>query len=362
MKSSHLPSNPVESALVAGLRYITADRPGLTRRRNGRGWVYLNARRELIRNPTELQRIKALVIPPAWSDVWICPCADGHLQALGIDSKGRKQYLYHVEYRDIRDATKFSRMQVFGEKLPLIRAGVDKDLGLPGLPRRKVLATVVRLLERVSARIGNVAYARDNDSFGITTLRDKHVAINGHTMRFRFKGKSGKDHDIKYTDPRLARIVALCQDLPGQELFQCVEKGCEPSVICSEDVNAYVRDLSGETFTAKDFRTWNGTKEAIHALYESGPPESAADAKRKTVQAVKQVAGTLRNTAATCKKYYIHPAVIEAFETSTLFPIIDKAKPGPEPHGLQHEEVALLKIIAGYSPFTIQDRRKALAA
>jgi DNA topoisomerase I len=362
MKQSHLPSDPVESALVAGLRYVTADRPGLSRRRSGRGWVYLNTRRELIRNPSELQRIKSLVIPPAWADVWICPSSDGHLQALGIDAKGRKQYLYHSQYRDIRDATKFSRMEVFGEKLPLIRAGVDEDLSLHGLPRRKVLATVVRLLERVSARIGNVAYARDNDSFGITTLRDKHVAVNGHTMRFRFKGKSGKDHDIKYTDRRLARIVALCQDLPGQELFQCVEKDCEPSVICSEDVNAYVRDLSGETFTAKDFRTWNGTKEAIRSLYEAGPAENETDSKRKIVQAVKQVAGTLRNTPATCKKYYIHPAVIEAFETSTLFAIIDKAKPGRRPHGLERDEVALLKIIANYSPSSQQNRRKALAA
>jgi DNA topoisomerase-1 len=350
--------DPLESAKLAGLRYVSADSPGIARRRNGRGFVYITSRGELLRDARELQRIKSLVIPPAWSNVWICSCVNGHLQALGIDAKGRKQYLYHAAYREIRDATKFNRMAAFGETLPVIRARVDEDLKLRGLPRQKVVATVVHLLEKISVRIGNAEYVRANDSFGITTLRDEHVKVDGNTMRFRFRGKSGKDHDIRITDRRLAKIVALCQDLPGQELFQYIDGG-EQVAICSDDVNCYLKEVTGEAFTAKDFRTWNGSKEALNALYEAGPAGSPTELKRKVAQAVKCVSATLRNTAATCRKYYIHPAVLDAYDRNTLFDAVEKASAGPEPYGLVKEEMAMLKIIATYSPAIGKEKARA---
>jgi DNA topoisomerase-1 len=348
--------DPLQSARLAGLRYVTSDSPGFSRRRNGRGFVYLTTRGEILRDPNELRRIRSLVIPPAWSNVWICPSTNGHLQALGLDAKGRKQYLYHEAYREVRDATKFSRMAAFGAALPTIRARVDEHLQLRGLPRLKVIATVVHLLEKISVRVGNAAYVRANDSFGITTLRDEHVAVNGHTMHFRFRGKSGKDHDIRITDRRLSRIVASCQDLPGQELFQYIDEG-EQCAICSDDVNCYLKEVSGECFTAKDFRTWNGSREALNALYEAGPAGSATEAKRKVTQAVKQVAGTLRNTTATCRKYYIHPAILDAYDRMTLFDAVEKAKPEPGPYGLVREEVAMLEIVSDTAPV-----RKRLAS
>lgn len=350
--------DPLQSAKLAGLRYVTADSPGFVRRRSGRGFVYLTTRGEILRDPNELRRIKALVIPPAWANVWICPCSNGHLQALGIDAKGRKQYRYHEAYREIRDATKFSRMAAFGAALPAVRARIDEDLKLRGLPRQKVMATVVHLLEKISVRIGNAEYVRANESYGITTLRDEHVAVNGSTMHFRFRGKSGKDHDIKITDRRLARIVASCQDLPGQELFQYIDEG-EQCAICSDDVNSYLKEVTGEPFTAKDFRTWNGSKEALHALYETGPASSPTDAKKKVVQAVKRVAGTLRNTPATCRKYYIHPAILDAYDRATLFDAVTKATPEPEPYGLVREEVAMLTIIEHYTPAIAQKAARA---
>ncbi|HUQ91650.1 MAG TPA: hypothetical protein VM120_08210 [Bryobacteraceae bacterium] len=347
---SALPQDPLESAKLAGLRYVTATIAGIARRKAGGGWTYLHPDGRPVRDAAEVQRIKALVIPPAWGKVWICPLPNGHLQALGVDAKGRKQYVYHSRYREIRDATKYSRMHSFGAVLPKMRLRVEEDLQLKGLPRTKVLAAVVRLLERISVRVGNEEYARANDSYGITTLRNNHVDMEGRKLHFHFIGKSKKQHDIELTDRRLARILAQCQELPGQELFQFLNEAGEPCRLCSDDVNSYLREISGEDFTAKDFRTWNGSREAILALYEAGPASTATDAKKKVAEAVKTVAAVLRNRPAVCRKYYIHPAVLDAFEDGSLFPIFDKAAEDPSPHGLNRAETAFVNMLASYSP------------
>jgi DNA topoisomerase-1 len=300
-----------------------------------------------LRDRKEIERIQALVIPPAWTNVWICPLANGHLQAVGVDARGRRQYRYHAEYREVRDATKYGRLTAFGAALPGIRARVEQDLKLPGLPRNKVLATIVRLLEATSARVGNEEYVRSNESFGLTTLRAEHAAVEGSKLRLRFKGKSGVEHDVAVTDKRVARIVGECQDLPGQELFQYLDESGQPCKVCSEDVNAYIREISGEDFTAKDFRTWNGTREALEALREAGAAETAAEAKKKIVEAVKRVAGRLGNRPATCRKYYIHPAILDAYLEGTIF-TEKAAQPGSQ--GLQTEEEAALRIAAAYVP------------
>ena len=265
------PDDPVAAARAAGLRYTPDIGPGITRRRAGKGWSYIDPDGVVIRDAKELQRIRALVIPPAWTNVWINPNPRGHIQATGRDARGRKQYRYHAKWRATRDETKFSRMIAFGEALPRIRERVAADLELPGLPREKTLAIAVRLLDEALIRVGNAEYARENDSYGLTTLRDDHVDVSGSTVHFTFRGKSGKTHEIDVRDRRVARIISRMQDLPGQHLFQYLDADGEPHAIGSEDVNAYLQEIAGEAFTAKDFRTWGGTVLAARSLREHRP-------------------------------------------------------------------------------------------
>lgn len=351
-------ADPVQSARAVGLRYVTDGMPGIRRRRAGKGWVFLLPDGKRLTDKQEMARILSLAIPPAWTDVWICPIVNGHLQAAGRDAKGRKQYRYHPLFREARDLTKYTRMMVFGKRLPAMRVKVEQDLKLAGLPRQKVLAAVVKLLEQTSIRVGNEEYARSNDSFGLTTLRDHHAEIEGATVHFTFRGKSGIDHDVELNDRRVARIVAACQDLPGQELFQYKDAEGEPAKICSEDVNAYIREISGEDFTAKDFRTWNGTREALALLARIPVGSSATECKKNIVAAVKTVAAVLRNRPATCRKYYIHPAVLESYVEATLEDCVNCAEAETGRHGLGKEEVAVLRLVEAYAagPLT---RRKA---
>jgi DNA topoisomerase-1 len=322
------------SARAAGLRYVTDDSPGIHRRggaghggaagRTGRskGFVYFDAQGRRLRDAAQLARITALAIPPAWTSVWICPLPNGHLQATGRDARGRKQYRYHAEWRAVRDATKFGRMVAFGEALPRLRARVGRDLALAGLPREKVLAAVVRLLETTLIRIGNEEYARQNRSFGLTTLRNRHVEIDGAELRFNFRGKSGKEHSVMVADRRLARVVRACRDLPGHELFQYLDDSDTRQSVSSEDVNGYLREATGEELSAKDFRTWGGTVLALSALSAIGCATSAAEADRCVAAAVKLVAEQLGNRPAICRKYYVHPAVLEAFAGGRLAEVL----------------------------------------
>lgn len=307
------PEDAAATARAAGLRYVSDADPGIRRRRKGKGFEYLDAQGRRIGDRHTLARIRALVIPPAWRDVWICPRADGHIQAVGRDARRRKQYRYHAGWREVRDATKYDRMVPFARRLPAIRRRVAQDLKRPGLPLEKVLALVVRLLETTCIRVGNSEYARTNGSFGLTTLRDRHVAVSSGTVRFRFKGKGGKLHEIDVEDRRLARLVRTLQDLPGQELFQYLDGDGTVRAIGSGDVNDYLRTIAGEEFTAKDFRTWAGTVAAARALADLPTPESDAAAKRSVAEAIKLAAEQLGNTAAVCRKCYVHPLVLDGF-------------------------------------------------
>jgi DNA topoisomerase-1 len=305
--------DPLESAEEAGLRYVTDETPGIRRRRAGRGFSYIGLDGTRITDPKRLAWFKRLAIPPAWTDVWICPVKNGHLQATGRDARGRKVYRYHPRWREVRDEVKYERMISFGKALPRIRARVDEDLRRPGLPREKVLATIVRLLEKTRIRVGNEEYARENRSFGLTTLRDRHARVDDRRIVFHFKGKAGKEHEIAISDPRLARIVGRSQDLPGQELFQYLDDDGERHSVSSDDVNAYLREISGEGFTAKDFRTWAGTVLAAWALAEFEQVDSEAQAKKNVVRAVERVAERLGNTPAVSRKSYVHPEIIDAY-------------------------------------------------
>ena len=304
---------PIEAAKLAGLTYTTQDRRGITRRRAGKSFTYVSPQGTRVRDAETLARIGSLTIPPAWTGVWICPTPNGHVQAVGRDARGRKQYRYHARWRATRDETKYARMLAFARVLPKIRARVEEDLARPGLPREKVLATVVRLLETTLIRIGNEEYARENGSFGLTTMRNRHVAVSGSLLRFHFRGKSGKEHAVDVRDPRLARIVRRCQELPGQELFQYVDDDGRRQSLDSADVNGYLRGIAGEEFTAKDFRTWAGTVLAALALAEVAAFSSQRQARRNIVSAVASVARRLGNTPAICRKGYVHPAVIDAY-------------------------------------------------
>jgi DNA topoisomerase-1 len=308
--------DPSASAREAGLRYVSDERPGITRRRAGKGFRYLRPDGSPVRDEPTLHRIKGLVIPPAWTDVWITTDPRGHLQATGRDARGRKQYRYPPRWRAVRDATKYERMLAFGAALPTIRARVEKDLARPGLPREKVLATVVRLLEATLIRVGNEEYARENRSYGLTTLRNRHVAINGTELRFEFRGKSGKEHRISVRDRRLAGLLRRLQELPGQELFQYLDEDGARHTIDSDDVNGYLREITGQEFSAKDFRTWAGTVLCAVALREVEACASETEARRNVAQVVKQVSQQLGNTPAVCRACYIHPAVIEAYVAS----------------------------------------------
>jgi len=309
----------VETAEDAGLRYVSDEQPGFSRRRNGDEFEYFDLKGKPIRDEQRLLRIKRLVIPPAWSDVWICPSPNGHIQATGRDARGRKQYRYHERWREIRDENKYDRLVNFGKALLKIRRRLKQDLALSGLPREKVLATIVQLLERSLIRVGNEEYARENKSFGLTTLQDRHVDVKGSKLRFRFRGKSGRQHEVDVTDRRIARIVSNLQDLPGQNLFQYLDEEGNVRDITSQDVNEYLRAITGEDFTAKDFRTWTGTVLAAVALGKLGASETKKRAQANIKNAVGAVAEVLGNTPAVCRQCYIHPAVLEAYLNGNSF-------------------------------------------
>lgn len=311
-------ADPIESADAIGLQYVTDEDPGIRRERVGEKFRYIAPTGKPIRNAEEIRRIESLGIPPAWEDVWICSLPNGHLQATGRDAKGRKQYRYHVQWRQLRDETKFTRMIAFSEALPKIRERIEQDLALPGLPREKVIATVVQLMELTRIRVGNEEYAKTNKSFGLTTMRDRHVDVKGSTIRFKFRGKSGVEHDVEVSDRRLAKIVKRCQDIPGQELFQYLDEDGQRQSINSNDINSYLREISGQDFTAKDFRTWAGTVLAATELCQVEVGESTTATKKAIVQAIKSVAHHLGNRPATCRKYYVHPAVLDAYEAGSL--------------------------------------------
>lgn len=302
----------------AGLTYVNDDDAGLTRITAKDGFAYRDTHGRPVSDETTLSRIKALVIPPAWTDVWICPSARGHIQVTGRDQKGRKQYRYHPDWRQDRESVKYSRVIAFGRALPRLRKRVQADLARRGLPREKVLAAVVAVMEITLIRVGNEEYARANRSFGLTTLRDRHARITGAGAVFEFRGKSGKVHQTGFRDRRLARIVKACQDIPGQRLFQYIGEDGRRHAVESADVNAYIREVLGEDFSAKDFRTWAGTLSAARGLVMHPPAASAAEAKRNVAACVKAVAGLLGNTAAVCKGAYIHPLVLESYERGVL--------------------------------------------
>ena len=311
-------TGPLRAPESRGLRYVMDDIRGISRHKHGKTFLYYSPKGLPIRNPSELRRIKALAVPPAWTQVWISPFANSHLQATGRDAKGRKQYRYHRVWRELRDQTKYDHLLEFGRVLPKLRQRIAKDLSLPGLPRAKVMATIARLLETTCIRIGNDEYARANQSFGLTTLRNKHVKITGSKIRFRFRGKSGVIRNVDLNDRRLAQIVRRCQDLPGQELFQYLDENGRRRAVNSSDVNQYLREATGIDLTAKDFRTWAGTVLAARALAELPPFASKSQAKRNVVRAVERVAKKLGNTRAVCQNCYIHPAAVNAYFDGTL--------------------------------------------
>jgi DNA topoisomerase-1 len=308
-----LPAPAPIAAKLAGLRYVHDDQPGIARRRHGKHFRYLDADGKAVTDADTLARIKALVIPPAWTEVWICKHPLGHLQATGRDARGRKQYRYHARWRAHRDDAKYGRMLSFGKALPKIRLTAEEALRKPGLPREKVLATIVILLEATLMRIGNEEYARENQSFGLTTLRERHVRLDGSKVQFRFRGKSGVHHAVEVQDRRLANIIGRIRDLPGQELFQYEDDEGKPHAIDSADVNDYLQAISGADYTAKDFRTWAGTVLAAAALQACEKFDSETQAKKNIVQAIESVAKKLGNTPAICRKCYVHPAIIEAY-------------------------------------------------
>jgi len=306
-------ADAIDAAEEAGLRYVSDDRPGYTRKAKGDDFDWLDADGEPIRDEQRLLRIKRLAIPPAWTEVWVSPLANGHIQATGRDARGRKQYVYHDRWREVRDENKYDRIISFGKTLPKIRRRIARDLKLAGLPRNKVLATVVQLLERTFIRIGNEEYARENKSFGLTTMKDRHVEVKGAKLRFRFRGKSGREHEVDVTDGRIANIISKLQDLPGQDLFQYVDHDGKVRDITSQDVNEYLREITGEDFSAKDFRTWAGTVLTAIALNAQEEFETPKQAKLNINTAIKAVAKILGNTPAICRKCYIHPAVLENY-------------------------------------------------
>ncbi|HJR58949.1 MAG TPA: hypothetical protein VJ813_06125 [Vicinamibacterales bacterium] len=335
----------VASARAAGLCYTTDSRPGIRRSRHGSTFRYFGPGGRRITSAEELTRIRSLVIPPAWQEVWICPDPRGHLQATGRDARGRKQYRYHPKWRAVRDETKYDRMVGFASALPQIRQRTDRDLRRSGMPREKALAAVVQLLEKTLIRVGNDEYARQNRSFGLTTLRDGHVAVRGARMRFSFRGKSGIEHAIDLDDRRLARIVRACRDIPGYDLFQYYDTRGARQAVGSGEVNAYLREISGEDYTSKDFRTWAGTVHAAEILRACGPCRSAADGKRNILRAVESVARRLGNTKAVSRKCYIHPAVMDAYTDGSMTTMRVVRRNGRPRHALSECEAAVLALL-----------------
>ena len=338
--------DPQDAAEGAGLVYVNDTEPGITRRRAGKGWSFRGIDGKPIRDKADLARIRKLAIPPAYEDVWICPDPMGHIQATGRDAKGRKQYRYHARFREVRDSAKYERMLEFARALPALREHVDKDLSRRGMPREKVLATVVRLLETTMIRVGNEDYVKQNKSHGLTTLRDRHADISGSEVRFRFKGKSGKQWDLSVRDRRIAKIVRQSQDLPGQHLFQYLDEDGERREVASGDVNAYLREITGRDITAKDFRTWTGTVLAAMALAEYEAVDSDAAAKRNVRDAIERVAGRLGNTPTICRKCYIHPQVIDSYLARDLvLEVQEEIADELDASGLQGEEARVLRFL-----------------
>jgi DNA topoisomerase-1 len=341
-------SDAPATARLAGLRYVKDDVPGITRKATRNGFRYADSNGKPLRDEATLARIKSLAVPPAWAEVWICPWENGHIQATGRDAKKRKQYRYHPRWRSVRDEVKYDRMINFGKALPAIRKQVDAALALPGLPREKVLATIVYLLQITMMRVGNEEYARTNKSFGLTTLRSRHVRIDGSDVEFRFRGKSGVYHQVKVHDRRLAHIIQRTRDLPGQELFQYLDDDGVQHAIGSADVNDYLRTLTGEDYTAKDFRTWSGTVLAAMALQEFEKFDSQAQARKNILRAIETVAKQLGNTPSICRKCYVHPAVLESYLDGAMLDAMQRhaqKKLVKEIHALSPEEAAVLAFL-----------------
>jgi DNA topoisomerase I len=337
------------AATRAGLSYVTDGAAGIRRRRAGKGWIYFAPDGTQLVDAAERKRINRLVIPPAWTDVWICPDPQGHIQATARDARGRKQYRYHPLYREARDQSKFRRVLEFSEILPSIRERIERDLRAPDHTRRQILATVVRLLDKTLIRVGNDEYARENRSFGLTTLRRRHVQVEGSRLRFSFRGKSGVQHDVAISDRRLARVVQQCQDLPGQELFKYLDGFGRRQSVSSDDVNEYLRYISGSDITAKDFRTWAGTMLAAKELSSMGPASSERQTNRNIVRAIDVVAERLGNTRAVCRKYYVHPALLDAYVKGRTVPLVP-APPGTSQRkrsgaALRQDEVTVLQFL-----------------
>jgi DNA topoisomerase-1 len=330
---------------LAGLRYVSDAQPGIRRRHISRGVSYIGPDGKVIRRAAEIKRIQALAVPPAWTDVWICPDRRGHIQATGRDAKRRKQYRYHRQWRATRDETKFDRMQAFAAALPILRRRTSADLSHPGLPRNKVIAAIVQLLEKSLIRIGNEEYAKQNGSFGLTTLRNRHVRVGRGTLRFQFRGKSGVRHVVDVDDRRLAQVVKQCRDLPGQELFVYVDSRGTVQSIGSGDINDYIREVTGEDFTAKDFRTWSATVLAVTALRELPPASTKGRSEKNVVLAVEAVARLLGNTRAVCRKSYVHPGVVESYIDGRMLKTLTRRSKLPRIAGLRPDEVAVLQIL-----------------
>jgi DNA topoisomerase-1 len=341
------------AAKTAGLRYVSDETPGLTRRKTGGGFAYFRPDGKRVRNREVVARINSLAIPPAYTQVWICPDPEGHIQATGRDARGRKQYRYHPRWRAERDATKYDRMLAFGAALPQIRRRVDADLALRGVPRERVLATVVRLLETTLIRVGNEEYVRTNKSYGLTTLCTRHVDVNGAEIRFEFRGKSGVTHRVTVSEPRLARIVRRGQDIPGQDLFQYLDEEGNAGPIRSTDVNAYLQSASGADFTAKDYRTWAGSVIAMSELLRL-PCDSAQEARRNIVTMMKTISSRMGNTPAICRKCYVHPALLDAYTAGSLTAGIVRRRAG-----LNREEAAFLGFLHGLRQRTRRRRHPA---
>ena len=348
--------DPRDSARAAGLRYTNDRKPGIARRKSGKNFRYTDPDNKPVRDAETLARIKSLVIPPAWTDVWISAHANGHLQATGRDARGRKQSRYHPKWREVRDETKYERMSHFAEALPTIRERVHHDLGLPGLPRLKVLATIISLMEATLIRVGNEEYARENKSYGLTTMQHQHVEVHGSEITFTFQGKSRVHHTISLHDRRLAGIIKRCEDIPGHELFQYLDHDGNEHHIHSDDVNEYLRDISGHHFTAKDFRTWAGSVLAATTLRTFEPFDTVTQAKKNVVEAIKQVAAKLGNTPSVCRKCYIHPVVLATYLGGTSIQAAKselkdaqhhlEKKIAEHQHALRDEERALVDLLA----------------
>ena len=340
--------DPEAAALAAKLHYVSDKRPGITRIRDGEGWMYHAPNGTPVTDERVLDRIRKLAIPPAYTDVWICRDPRGHLQAVGRDARGRKQYRYHPRWREVRDEAKYNKMLTFGRVLPIIREHVRHDLGLAGLPKRKVLAAIVALLERTMMRVGNEEYAKTNNSFGLTTLHDEHVQVKGTHLTFDFRGKHGVQHHIDLADRRLARVVERCRDLPGQDLFQFLDHDGGTHHVVSDDVNAYLHEVSGEEITAKDFRTWAATNLAALALRDREAFDTPAKAKKHLVEVVEHVAKNLGNTPAICRKCYIHPAVFEGYLDGSLIECLKQRADDALEHqaGLTVEERAVTEFLS----------------